>query len=57
MRYFLEKAEKSLQRWGLRPQTPLAFGCWEIYLQNPELHFSTPLKLKFRLIISYLSDS
>jgi len=26
--YFLKKLEKSPQRWGLRPKSPMASGSW-----------------------------
>jgi len=47
MLYFLEKAGKSSQRWGLHSQPPLAFGGWELCPQTPEWLFLLNLRLNF----------
>jgi len=69
---FLEKAEKSPQRWGLRPQTPVSFrrlGAGGSAPRPPSCYFNSInllifstaqhffTPLKLRPIISYLSDS
>jgi len=59
MRYFLEKAEKSPQRGGLHPQTPVPrppscyFHSMYVLIFSTAQHFSAPLKLKLQSIISY----
>jgi len=47
MRYFLEKAEKSSQRWGSAPNRPLASGGWGLRPQIPKLLFPLNLGVNF----------
>jgi len=47
MRIFLEKAENSPQRCGLRPQTPLTSGGWGLCPQTSELLFPLNLRVNF----------
>jgi len=45
--FFGKKLEKLPQRWGLRPQTPVASGGWGLHPQTTKLLLSLNLRVTF----------